>query len=946
MARTPRVRQTDVISDFASPRIPAGEGWAALADSAAAISGFLMPAAKQAAATEGAQATYRDENGVLRVDLRSPLGGEVAAAHNNAATAAYLGQIETDIRADLSELATQHEFDPGGFREAAKAELDVLTQGAPPSLRPVVRRKVDAEAGHVFNRLYRASIERQRDAADKNSLAARKAAAEDAVSLFQMNGDSPEFREKFDEVMQITRFRANSPWIGETEAEGEAFIDAVMGDAKAASLRKTLEDISGARSVSDEQRAELEAAVQDLDLSHQARDQIYGLLNGTLRTIDARQIIDDMTAGDFWSRLAFVESGGDPAAIPTDPETGEPRSSASGRFQITNPTFVRAVKQLRSQGRAKWAHGLSDGEILEHKADPGKEKKAAEQIRTSNREALEANGIPTNDGTEYLAWFLGSGDAVKVLKAAPNTPVAELVDPDSIEANPGVLGGRTAGQVVRWARGKMRVKSSDVVEMNRRLAAIEDQEVRGKAASLLNEWYGRQRQAEAEAAEEYRLRIASGDDVTSNEILGDPRLDDNDQATLLNSLASRDSASIEIQNTLAKLGNTNARFDPYNSSERNAVDDAYTAMIGDADPLDNIPAVTAAQIANRTGYLPESSFNAVRGALLSQDPERLAGAMDFAEQVQSKVPSAFNVYGGSGEVRKAVAEFRHHARLGRTSQEAAEHMVAARDPEQMMQRKNRGTEAERLAGDMTEQDVLTEFDSSIWSDPSLAPRQASVDRMMSLFRQEFEREFIATGDEDVAKARALEGLKRTYGVSNLTGDSRLMRLPPENFYPPVDGSHDWLAEQLENDVNSWVFGEMAGLGGEDTSGFIATAIPREMRPEQLSPTVSMEDVFLVADDETQMDVNAGRPPSYRVFYDRDGERQEIGQRWHGDPRHAMQLRGEEAQQAIEEERQAPLQRAREAREFLREKMQTMSPREAFELTREKFPDLGLQPMSP
>lgn len=139
MARTPRVEPRTVISDFATPQVPAGQGWAALADAAETIGQVLRPAALQAAREEGAKSTYRDENGVLRVSEKSLLGGEMAAEHNAAAHAAYLGEFAVDLRDSLNELATANEFDPGGFKAAAKEYVDLTTKGAPVGLREEVR---------------------------------------------------------------------------------------------------------------------------------------------------------------------------------------------------------------------------------------------------------------------------------------------------------------------------------------------------------------------------------------------------------------------------------------------------------------------------------------------------------------------------------------------------------------------------------------------------------------------------------------------------------------------------------------------------------------------------------------------------------------------------------------------------------------------------------------
>jgi hypothetical protein len=72
-----------------------------------------------------------------------------------------------------------------------------------------------------------------------------------------------------------------------------------------------------------------------------------------------------------------------------------------------------------------------------------------------NKNALSRANLAPTPGNTRLAHFLGSGGAINVLKADPNTPVEQLVSSDAIRANPEVLKGKTAGQVAAWANRQM-----------------------------------------------------------------------------------------------------------------------------------------------------------------------------------------------------------------------------------------------------------------------------------------------------------------------------------------------------------------------------------------------------------------------------------------------------------------------------------------------------------
>jgi hypothetical protein len=58
-----------------------------------------------------------------------------------------------------------------------------------------------------------------------------------------------------------------------------------------------------------------------------------------------------------------------------------------------------------------------------------------------------------------------------------------------------------------------------------------------------------------------------------------------------------------------------------------------------------------------------------------------------------------------------------------------------------------------------------------------------------------EEEFIrARGDPAEAGTRMIARLKTMYGISSVTGTATLMKFPPEFYYPPIDGSWDYLPE--------------------------------------------------------------------------------------------------------------------------------------------------------
>jgi len=129
-------------------------------------------------------------------------------------------------------------------------------------------------------------------------------------------------------------------------------------------------------------------------------------------------------------------------------------SSAVGKFQFIDGTFVdtarkvfpelanKSPSEILALRGTKLPNGTQIEDVLE------------QRLRADNVDALTKAGIQPTAGNTYLAHFLGSGGATKLLTADPNTPVAQILSPEAIAANESILAGRTAGQIAAWANGK------------------------------------------------------------------------------------------------------------------------------------------------------------------------------------------------------------------------------------------------------------------------------------------------------------------------------------------------------------------------------------------------------------------------------------------------------------------------------------------------------------
>ena len=139
--------------------------------------------------------------------------------------------------------------------------------------------------------------------------------------------------------------------------------------------------------------------------------------------------------------IVGAESGGNPYAQ-------NPRSSAGGAGQFIDATWLDMLAKHRPDIK-----GTPD-ELLALKTDPQLSRQMTEAYAAENGKILSGAGLPVTPGTTYLAHFAGPQGAVSVLKADPNAPVADVLGPRVMAANP-FLKGMTVAGLQAWADRKM-----------------------------------------------------------------------------------------------------------------------------------------------------------------------------------------------------------------------------------------------------------------------------------------------------------------------------------------------------------------------------------------------------------------------------------------------------------------------------------------------------------
>ncbi len=286
------------------------------------------------------------------------------------------------------------------------------------------------------------------------------------------------------------------------------------------------------------------------------------------------------------------------------------------------------------------------------------------------------------------------------------------------------------------------------------------------------------------------------------------------------------------------------------------------------------------QIALNTGTVSDVDMSALRAKWSTGDPAQQLDALKIAAQVLRANPTALSTARQSKDIERAATYFNVlTTTMGLDENAALSRIQETQTPEFKQRSETHRKEASVLSSSLDKSDLeddafgadFFEFGapeivggggfSIFGTDPELGASPRRTADVMAVYRRNFEHHYVITADENLAKAAAVADLKKVYDVSSVTGTPRVMRRPPERYYPRFQGSHDYIRKQLVSDV--------AALAGRE---------------------VPHEDIFLeattITDQEAADMKRTGVRPSYRVVYreERDGVQylQTAPQQWRPD----------------------------------------------------------------
>lgn len=156
------------------------------------------------------------------------------------------------------------------------------------------------------------------------------------------------------------------------------------------------------------------------------------------------QLAGDEAVDLLTDRIIAVESGG-------KADAKNPLSSATGLGQFISSTWLRMMRTYRPD----LVSTLSQEALLALRTDPTVSREMVRNLAREGEAYLRARGHDITAGRLYLCHFLGMEGAHVLLSADPATAAVDVLGPDVERANPTIITGRTAAQVIDWAEGKM-----------------------------------------------------------------------------------------------------------------------------------------------------------------------------------------------------------------------------------------------------------------------------------------------------------------------------------------------------------------------------------------------------------------------------------------------------------------------------------------------------------
>ncbi|WP_398469658.1 lysozyme [Tardiphaga sp.] len=333
--------------------------------------------------------------------------------------------------------------------------------------------------------------------------------------------------------------------------------------------------------------------------------------------------------------------------------------------------------------------------------------------------------------------------------------------------------------------------------------------------------------------------------------------DAGDIQKVLSAIATRDKATSDITSFSKAMADPSFAWNPVNKDQKDWIDAGFKSLGGDMPALQTI--------AEKTGIVPASAAVAMRGSLLSPDANRVQSALQTAANLTGgRYTDIFAGVEGGKELTEAGLTFRHLVYdRGLSAAEATKKIMEERTPEFERDIKARIKSEDVNAivrKELKDGDIRSAFDPSFLGlapNPQLTFNPEMRQRAMGDYEEIFREQFAKNGDVGRSKTLALEEMKRTWGVTEVSGQKTIIKYPPERApaYAGVQNAAEHIAQQA--------LAAIKDLNGVDVE----------------RSKLRMDEVRTTGERYTR-----GEPPTYILSYtDKNGVAQTIPRPFYADP---------------------------------------------------------------
>jgi hypothetical protein len=336
---------------------------------------------------------------------------------------------------------------------------------------------------------------------------------------------------------------------------------------------------------------------------------------------------------------------------------------------------------------------------------------------------------------------------------------------------------------------------------------------------------------------DYNKDIQSNDMIAFTKAIEDQRIEIQKQQNLISSIESGDF------------------IDPKDKENKKAIDLIYNQNLsqalasGDGNAYQN-----TINLIEGTGIIPDTLQGQIRGAYVSNDMASKAKVYQIVNDVNSISPNVLEL---SGITEKQVTEAVMYTQLkddGVPEQDAFRMIKNDLYPEnpsiielrkQEIIKNDLSVDIGGLFNDLSV-DIVGLFDEDVIDYPE------KVEAYKAKYKQLYNKYYLDTGNEDIAKRRATQVFKKNHGLSKITNDDEYVTdFPAEKYYyhPSFndqkrgDLTYLWMRDQLVDSVSE-------SLNNKD---------------------ISYEDLIMVPDYVTHQEIKKGIPPTYQVFVKTEDE---------------------------------------------------------------------------